>query len=208
MKNILINYVYSIFYVLIPSFFNCKRAGLSFKKTWKIVGKPVIIKRHWYERLFKKHNGGMLVIGNCFTCNNKVDSNSLGVIQPCVFNIAIDNSLIKIGNHVGISGSTINAATTITIEDNVIIGSGCLITDTDSHPLAYKDRLVNDMSKTNASPIVIKEGAFIGARSIIMKGVTIGEHVVIGAGSVVTKSIPDNMIACGNPAKVVKTLAS
>lgn len=206
MNNILLNYIYCLFYVLIPSYINCKRAGLTFKKTWKIVGKPVIIKRQWYERLFKKHNGGMLKIGDSFTCNNIIDSNSLGIIQPCVFNIAIDNSLIKIGNNVGISGSTINAATTITIEDNVIIGSGCLITDTDSHPLTYEYRLVNDMSKTNASPIIIKEGAFIGARSIIMKGVTIGKHVVIGAGSVVTKSIPDNVIACGNPAKVVKSL--
>ena len=122
------------------------------------------------------------------------------------FNIAIDGSSIVIGNNVGISGSTINAASSIVIEDNVSIGSGCLITDTDSHPIEYSARIADDNSKTKTAPIIIKEGAFIAARCIAMKGVTIGTHSVIGAGSVVTKSIPDNCIACGNPARVVKQL--
>ena len=86
------------------------------------------------------------------------------------------------------------------------IGSGCLITDTDSHPLSYEDRIADDKSKTISIPIHILEGSFIGARSIILKGVTIGRHSVVGAGSVVTKSVPDNSVVCGNPAVVVKTL--
>lgn len=153
-----------------------------------------------------KHKGGRLVIGESFICNNKVNSNSIGTIQPCVFNIAIDGSFIKIGNNVGISGSTINSATSVIIDDNVTIGSGCLITDTDSHPLLYEDRLADDMSKTKTSPVHVGEGAFIGARSIIMKGVIIGKHSIIGAGSVVTKSVPDNVVACGNPAEIVRSL--
>lgn len=206
MEHILYSF-YHFFYVLIPTFFNCKMAGLPFQKTWNIVGKPVVIKRKWYERLIKSHRGGRIEIGEYFNCNNKVDSNSIGLIQPCVFNIAIDGSAINIGNNVGISGSTINAAELITIEDNVIIGSGCLITDTDSHPLAYEDRMTNNTSKTRVAPINIKEGAFIGARCIIMKGVTIGRHSIVGAGSVVTKSVPDYSLACGNPAKVIKPIA-
>ena len=205
MENFLL-FFYRLFYVMIPSYFNCKVAGLDFQKTWKVVGKPVIIRRKWYERLFKKHIGGRLEIGESFVCNNSVNSNSIGLIQPCVFNVAIDDSFIKIGNNVGISGSTINSASSIIIGDNVIIGSGCLITDTDSHPLDFEGRQVGDMSKTKTSPIIIKEGAFIGARSIILKGVTIGQHSVIGAGSVVTKSVPDNVVACGNPAIVIRTL--
>ena len=155
---------------------------------------------------FCHHYGGMLTIGKNFSCKNKVNSNSIGLIQPCIFDIAIDGSRIVIGNNVGISGATINAANCVTIEDNVAIGSGCLITDTDSHPIEYSARITDDNSKTKTAPIHIKEGAFIGARCIVMKGVTIGTHSVIGAGSVVTKSIPDNCIACGNPAKVVKLL--
>lgn len=202
----LIYYIYRIFYVIIPSFFNCCISGLSYQRSWNVVGRPRIIKRKWYERLFKNHKGGVITIGQSFSCNNKVTSNSIGVIQPCVFNIAIDGSEIIIGNNVGISGSTINASKLVTIEDNVIIGSGCLITDTDSHPINYVDRMANDMTKTHSQPIHIMEGSFIGARSIIMKGVTIGRHSVVGAGSVVTKSVPDNSVVCGNPAIVVRML--
>ena len=53
-------------------------------------------------------------------------------------------------------------------------------------------------------PILIKEGAFIGAQSIILKGVTIGKHSVVGAGSVVTKDIPDGEIWGGNPAVFIR----
>ena len=198
--------IYRILYVIVPSYFNCVLSGLAFQMTWKVVGRPTVIRRKWYERCFRNHQGGMIEIGSHFTCNNKVGSNSIGLIQPCVFNIANDGALIKIGNNVGISGSTINSAKCITIDDNVTIGSGCLITDTDSHPLSYEDRKADDMSKTISIPIHIQEGSFIGARSIILKGVTIGRHSVVGAGSVVTKSVPDNSIVCGNPAVVVKAL--
>ena len=182
----------------------CLISGLHYHSSWIVKGRPVIIKRKWYERIFAHHNGGDISIGVGFKCNNTVDSNSIGLIQPCVFDIAIDNSKIIIGNNVGISGSTINAAQSITIEDNVLIGSGCIITDTDSHPINYHDRIEDNASQTKVAPVVIKEGAFIGTRCIIMKGVIIGSKSIIGAGSVVTKTIPDNVIACGNPAKIIK----
>ena len=94
----------------------------------------------------------------------------------------------------------------MTIGNNVLIGSGCLISDTDSHPIDWEDRFYDRNEKTRKAPIVIKDNAFIGARSIILKGVTIGEGAVIGAGSVVSKDVPHYSIVCGNPARVVKTL--
>lgn len=201
--------IYRFLYIKIPTFFSCIRVGLPYNSTWDIDGTPVIIRRKWYEKVFAKHIGGNLSIGDNFCCHNKIDKNSIGLIQPCVFNIAIDNSTIKIGKNVGISGATINAASTIIIEDNVIIGSGCIITDTDSHPIDYNSRIVtNNNANTTTSPVTIKEGAFIGARSIILKGVTIGRHSVVGAGSVVSKSVPDNCIVCGNPAIIVKRIQS
>jgi acetyltransferase-like isoleucine patch superfamily enzyme len=123
-----------------------------------------------------------------------------------VFNIATAGGEIVIGDNVGISGATINATRSIRIGNNVLIGSGCLITDTDSHPINWHDRINNLNEKTANSPVVIEENVFIGARSIILKGVTIGRNSVIGAGSVVVKSIPENCIAGGNPAKVIKYL--
>lgn len=93
----------------------------------------------------------------------------------------------------------------MTIGKNVNIGSGCMIYDNDFHSLDYNERIHGDKN-INVAPIVIEDGAFIGAHSIILKGVTIGLHSVVGAGSVVTKSIPADEIWGGNPARFIKKL--
>ncbi|MBQ2852690.1 MAG: acyltransferase [Bacteroidales bacterium] len=170
------------------------------------IGVVKIIKKNKLICLLTKRKNGELIIGKNFKCINKIKSNSIGLIQPCIFNISTPNSKIIIGDNVGISGSTICATTSITIGNNVLIGSGCLISDTDSHPIDWEDRLYDRNEKTRKAPIVIKDNAFIGARSIILKGVTIGEGAVIGAGSVVSKDVPPYSIVCGNPAKVIRTL--
>lgn len=72
---------------------------------------------------------------------------------------------------------------------------------TASHPI---DANVRNKGLEYAMPIVIGDNCWIGARSTILPGVTIGENVTIGAGSVVTKNIPANSLAFGNPCKVVK----
>ena len=201
-----LKFIYNVFIISIPSLFYQLLSGLELNISNKIVGRIKIIKKNWAVRIITRSKNGELIIGNDFKCNNKIKSNSIGLIQPCIFNISTSGSKIIIGNNVGISGSSINATTTITIEDNVLIGSGCLISDTDSHPLHWEDRLYNNNDKTAKAPITIKKNAFIGARSIILKGVTIGEGAVVGAGSVVSKDVPPHTVVCGNPAKIVKTL--
>ena len=62
------------------------------------------------------------------------------------------------------------------------------------------------MGQRICKPVHIKENVFIGAHSIILKGVVIGENSIIGAGSVVTKSIPSNQIWAGNPAKYIRNV--
>ncbi len=79
-----------------------------------------------------------------------------------------------------------------------------MICDTDFHSIEYSYRLEKPDTHIRTAPVRICEGAFIGARSIILKGVTIGKHSVIGAGSVVTKSVPDNEIWAGNPAVYIR----
>ena len=198
--------IYNLLCVNLPTLFNSIRSAIPFDSTHRIVGKIRIIKKGLLIRLMTGEKNGKLVIGKNFKCNNKIKSNSIDLIQPCVFNIATTGAEIIIGENVGISGATINATRSIRIGDNVLIGSGCLITDTDSHPINWHDRINNLNEKTANSPVVIEENVFIGARSIILKGVTIGRNSVIGAGSVVVKSIPENCIAGGNPAKVIKYL--
>lgn len=116
----------------------------------------------------------------------------------------IDGGSIKIGNNVGISHAILCAREEIIIEDNVLIGGGVKVYDNDFHSIEYGFRMEKPDTHIRKSPIRIKEGAFVGAHSIILKGVVIGKHAVVGAGSVVTRSVPDGEIWAGNPAKFIK----
>lgn len=198
--------IYNIIFYITPSLFYQFLSGVKLNTSNRLVGRVRIIKKSLLIRLLTKTKNGELIIGNNFKCNNKIKSNSIGLIQPCIFNISSSNSKIVIGDNVGISGSTICATTSVTIGNNVLIGSGCLISDTDSHPIDWEDRLYDRNEKTRKEPIVIEDNVFIGARSIILKGVTIGEGAVVGAGSVVSKDVLPYTVVCGNPAKIVKTL--
>lgn len=113
----------------------------------------------------------------------------------------LENGEINIGNNVGLSHAILCARENITIEDNVLIGGGVKIYDNDFHAVEYNNRMLNPDKHIKRGRVYIKEGAFIGAQTIILKNVTIGKHSIIGAGSVVTKTIPDGEIWAGNPAK-------
>ena len=80
--------------------------------------------------------------------------------------------------------------------------------DSDFHSIDWRLRCnpSKDYKNAKAKPIVIGNHVFIGARSIICKGVSIGEHSIIAAGSVVVSNIPSNCIAGGNPCKVIKIM--
>ena len=110
-----------------------------------------------------------------------------------------------VGHHSGMSNVNIYCSKSIHIGNHVNIGSGTVIYDTDFHSLNAEDRKIGvDIKKRKELPVVIKDLAFIGARCIILKGVTIGEKSIIGAGSVVACNVPDNEIWGGNPAKFIR----
>lgn len=88
----------------------------------------------------------------------------------------------------------------VTFGDNVFIAPNCGFY-TAGHPLDYKSR---NQGLEYAYPIIVGNNVWIGADVKVMPGVTIGDNVVIGAGSVVTKDIPSNKIAYGNPCKIIK----
>lgn len=118
----------------------------------------------------------------------------------------------------------------IFIGNDVIIGSNCTFIDNEKitigncvmiapnlqiytayHPVLPEERYIKDRAEDNpvyyntcAEPVEIKDGAWIGGGVIILPGVTIGENSIVGAGSVVTRSIPDNCVAVGNPCKPIK----
>ena len=106
---------------------------------------------------------------------------------------------VKIHENVFINHSIcISAAAGVEIEEGVQIAPQVTIL-TVNHDL--KNKII-----VKCSPVRIKRGAWIGARAIILPGVTIGENAVVGAGSVVTKDVPDNSVVVGNPAKIIKEI--
>lgn len=105
----------------------------------------------------------------------------------------------------GISASTIRCRKKITIGNRVTIGADVILLDSDGHSLDYTKRgTIDDIPRCKA--IEINDDVLIGTRSIILKGVTIGARSIIGSGSIVSKDIPSDCIAAGNPCKVIKYL--
>ena len=155
------------------------------KVTWTIMGGRISIGDNFY---FSSGDGV-----------NPIASNLRGAIY------VEDGASLTIGNNVGMSSTRMWIHKGVTIGDNVKIGACVLMTDTDAHPMDYLARRTSNEG-TKSAPIVIEDDVWVGAHSIILKGVTIGARSVIGAGSVVTKSIPADCVAAGNPAKVIKML--
>ena len=156
--------------------------------------------------LMLKRNSRLAIGSNC-TFRSKLKSNVLGVGHPVIFSTLRAGAEIVIGNCVGISGGALCAMTSINIGNRVLIGANTTIADSDFHPLSPESRRMNGLDIRTA-PITIGDDVFIGTGCLILKGVSIGENSVIGAGSVVTKDIPPWVIAAGNPCEVVRDLRS
>lgn len=156
--------------------------------------------RFWKLPLIYKHRKAQINIGKSFIACSNPKHNSIGVFQKVIIKALSPEAEIKIGNNVGVSGCTISGKN-IKIGNNVLLGSGVLITDSDAHPI--HPQLRHDGHYIISAPIIIEDDVFIGARSIILKGVTIGKGSVIGAGSVVTKDVPQMCVVGGNPAKFI-----
>lgn len=152
--------------------------------------------------------GGCCTFGDNFAMNNGLRFNPIGFPQPCCI-VVTKGACLKIGNDVGISQASIICHHSITIGNNVKIGGGAKIYDTNFHsldPILRRERN-QDMLHKKCAPVVIEHDAFIGAGVIVLAGVTIGANSIIGAGSVVTKSVPPNQVWGGNPACFLKNLS-
>ncbi|OJV21641.1 MAG: capsule biosynthesis protein CapG [Bacteroidetes bacterium 41-46] len=113
---------------------------------------------------------------------------------------------VKMGKNVHIYGNPYNMLSTepwcITLGDNVYITKEVLFVNHDGGTLLFRDKIP---TLEYTAPITIKNDVYIGVRSIIMPGVTIGNNCVIAAGSVVTKDVPDNSVVGGVPARFIKS---
>lgn len=183
-----------------------------------------ILRKIFAERPVKKTIVG-LTKGDNTEINGSIDIRKLGgqivigsdsLIEGLLVTETKD-AKIEVGDNVFIgSGSVIDATCGIKISNDVLISYQCIIQDSDNHSLRYSLRK-NDTSDwkndryhnwevTTKKPITIDKGAWLGARAIILKGVNIGEGAIVGAGSVVTKDVPDWTVVAGNPARIVRKI--
>ncbi|NJN11912.1 MAG: acyltransferase [Richelia sp. RM2_1_2] len=138
-----------------------------------------------------------------------------GSMIRCYLIYEYPSSRILIGENTFIGRSHLIAASEIFIGSNVLISWGVTIVDHNSHSLSYSERAKDvfdwksgkkDWSNVISKPVYISDKSWIGFNSIILKGVTIGEGAIVGAGSVVTKDVPAWTIVGGNPAKVIREI--
>lgn len=148
---------------------------------------------------------GKFSIGKGFWFNSGKYHAMGGRQQQCYF-VAAKGAEISIGDNVGVTSIAIICHSKISIGNNVKIGINTVIYDTDFHSLdaRIRNQIPESIEGVRSKPVTIMDGAFIGGHSTILKGVTIGKNAIVGAGSVVFKSIPDEQVWAGNPAVYIK----
>jgi len=147
---------------------------------------------------FKRYPSSHILIGNDCRFNSAPGSNRIGINRPCMITTLKPGAEIRIGSGCGFSGTVIASGNKIVLGKNVRCGANILIMDTDWHD--------DDPRIEPDEPVKIGSNAWLGANVTILKGVEIGDGTIIGAGSLVAKSLPAGVLAAGMPAKVIRFL--
>ena len=174
------------------------RAVSALARAWatKASGGRYAIGRNFVSNGHLKLSGpGRIEIGDDVNAWARAEDNVLSTFSP--------NAIIRVGNNVRLNGAGIQAATSVTVGDDCILGS-CTIVDTDHHAVAIDRRRPGAPVAT--SPIVIEDNVWIAGGAVILKGVRVGRDAVVGFGSVVTSDVPAGAVVAGNPARVVRNL--
>jgi acetyltransferase-like isoleucine patch superfamily enzyme len=160
----------------------------------------------WGRVLIQKSPDSSIVFGDKMRIGSDFVRSGIALYSKCKIQ-AFNRSRIVLGRGVALLGTSITCRTTsIEIGDGTMIAPNAVIVDSDFHaPWPPENRTYN-MGYERDRSVKIGPNVWIGLNCIILKGVTIGENSIIGAGSVVTRDIPSNVLAAGNPAKVVKSL--
>lgn len=147
---------------------------------------------------FRNYPGGSITIGDKCSFLSSATSNLIGINHRCMLSTMTKNATITIGDGCGFSGTVVGAFLSISLGKNVRCGANTLITDGDWH--------CDDRRSGPPKEVIIENNVWLGEGVKVLKGVLIGENSLIGAGSVVTKNIPANVVAAGNPCKIIKSL--
>lgn len=169
--------------------------GISWGRGWRFHGVPII----------QKHRRSWMTFGPGLGLRSSARSNPLAPNHPVVLCTWRAGSCLEVGSNFAMTGGILCAAERITIGDNVVVGANTSIVDTDFHPLDREKRR-DQPSGGQTAPVVIGDDVFVGMNCLILKGVTIGDGSVVGAGSVVTRSVPQDVVVAGNPARIIREL--
>ena len=144
-------------------------------------------------------------IGNRVVLVSRSRYTALGVAHQVILRTLTTGAELVIGHDTGLSGTTICAARSVTIGARTLVGADVVISDTDFHPIDPNSRRWAGLpASRDIDAVWIGDDVFIGARTIVLKGVSIGSGAVIGAGSVVTSDIPPMTVAAGVPARALR----
>jgi acetyltransferase-like isoleucine patch superfamily enzyme len=174
--------------------------GCRYGKNLEVDGKLII----------RIHRRGAIRLGNNVRVKSRFMSNPVGMTNPTIFH-CIGEGSITFGDNSGCSAAVLSSQSGINIGDNVNIGANVRLFDHDFHSIDFLARrdAIADRASRRTMPIVIGNDVFIGTNAIILKGVSVGDRSVIGAGAVVSlKEIPPDSLVIGNPAEVVKSLVA
>lgn len=180
-----------------------KRLDLTFQKWYanhflrpqfEHLGRGCSFMKPWHVEVF----GGPVSLGNHATVIATPDRK----VRITVWSDLQARGKIEIGDFSLICpGVRISAATEIVVGESCMLAQGAFITDSDWHGVYDRSLAIG-----NTAPVRIGSNVWIGDSAIICKGVSIGQNSIIGAGSVVVRDIPANVVAAGNPAAVMKAL--
>ena len=146
--------------------------------------------------------GSRITLGARVCLNSSLRSNPIGCSRPVSLRTMQSGAEIILGPGVGLSSTSVCAAKRVEIGEGTFVGADAMIFDNDFHaPIGEWNW--GDFIPDNPKAVIIGRGVFIGARAIILKGVTIGDRAIVGAGAVVTMDVPAKSIAVGNPARIV-----
>lgn len=147
-----------------------------------------------------------IIIGAGTVITSLSSRTALGINHRAVLRTMRPDARISLGERVGISGGSICAVNAISIGDGSMLGANCSVFDTDFHALRDLSRRDSGLPPADSGDEVhIGRNVFIGTNAMVLKGVTIGDHAVVGAGSVVTKPVPAGAFVAGVPARVLET---
>lgn len=154
--------------------------------------------------IINKHPQARIVLGNGVTIISDSKYNDAGINHPAILAATQPGAEIILHYGVGLSGTSIVAEKRIEIGANTMLGANTNIYDNDFHAVNAEDRLAG--KKGLCAPIKIGGKCWFASNVTVLKGVTVGDEVVVGAMSLVTKDIPKRVFAAGVPAKVIKRL--